>query len=207
MNQTALAAAIPRDGSAVGSSIIPFASKKVRPIRHSRDRMTFLTPEETLAVLKAARARSVRDWAMILLAYRHGLRASELVGLKLADVDLKAGSISVRRLKGAVSASWPAVAKRGIRPSGLAAQAPRRRFGLPIYQPERRTARQGTVFSSVPEGCASRRSPAQQAPKADAVRTVEESGPIAPEYPAKPCCTKYAEPMKCNWIAFLDSSS
>ena len=36
--------------------------------------MTFLTPVETLAVLKVAKQRSTRDWAMILLAYRHGLR-------------------------------------------------------------------------------------------------------------------------------------
>jgi len=28
--------------------------------------MTFLTPQETLAVLKAARERSTRDWAMVL---------------------------------------------------------------------------------------------------------------------------------------------
>jgi integrase len=39
---------------------------------------------------------------MILLAYRHGLLASEVRNLKLADVDLKAGSISVRRLKGSL---------------------------------------------------------------------------------------------------------
>jgi integrase len=45
--------------------------------------MTFLTPVETLAVLKVAKQRSIRDWAMILLAYRHGLRASEVCRLKL----------------------------------------------------------------------------------------------------------------------------
>jgi type 1 fimbriae regulatory protein FimB len=57
--------------------------------------MTFLSPEEVLAVLKAAREHASRDWAMILLAYRHGLRASEVCGLKLADIDLKSGSISI----------------------------------------------------------------------------------------------------------------
>jgi integrase len=37
---------------------------------------------------------------MILLAYRHGLRASEVCGLMLADVDLKTDSLSIQRLKG-----------------------------------------------------------------------------------------------------------
>ncbi len=63
--------------------------KKARATRCKRGQMTFLTPEETLGVLKAAREHSTRDWAMILLAYRHGLRASEVCGLKLADIDLK----------------------------------------------------------------------------------------------------------------------
>jgi site-specific recombinase XerD len=79
----------------------------------SARQMTFLTPEEILAVLKAARGRSTRDWAMILLAYKHGLRASEVCGVKLADIDLKAGSISVRRLKGSLQTVQPLYAHRG----------------------------------------------------------------------------------------------
>src|ERR1035437_8893870 len=76
--------------------------KKARPTRAKRGQMTFLTPDETLAVLKAARGRATRDWTMVLLAYRHGLRASEVCSLKLADIDLKSGSISIRRLKGSL---------------------------------------------------------------------------------------------------------
>ncbi len=75
--------------------------------------MTYLTPEEILAVLKAARGRAIRDWAMVLLAYRHGLRASEVCGLKLADIDLKAGSVSIRRLKGSLSQVQPLYQHRG----------------------------------------------------------------------------------------------
>jgi integrase len=75
-------------------AVFPITSKKSRPNRSKRGQMTFLTTDETLAVLKTARERSTRDWAMILLAYRHGLRASEVCGLQLHDVDLKAGSIS-----------------------------------------------------------------------------------------------------------------
>src|ERR1700676_1966955 len=93
--------------------VIPIPAKKVRPIRVKRGRMTILTPPETLALLKAARKRSTRDWAMILLAYRHGLRASEVCGFKLADIDLKAGSIAIRRLKGSLPTVQPLYAHRG----------------------------------------------------------------------------------------------
>jgi site-specific recombinase XerD len=75
--------------------------------------MTILTPQEILDLLKVARKRSTRDWAMILLAYRHGMRASEVCGLKLADLDLKAGSISIRRLKGSLHTIQPLHQHRG----------------------------------------------------------------------------------------------
>ncbi|MBZ5672574.1 MAG: tyrosine-type recombinase/integrase, partial [Acidobacteriia bacterium] len=75
--------------------------------------MITLTPDELLAVLKAARSRSARDWAMILLGYRHGLRASEVCSLKLADADPKADSISIRRLKGSLHTVQPLYRHKG----------------------------------------------------------------------------------------------
>ena len=75
--------------------------------------MAFLSPEEVLAVLKTARARSIRDWVMVLLAYRHGLRASEVCGLKLSDVNLKDQTIRVARLKGSMLTTQPLVPHRG----------------------------------------------------------------------------------------------
>jgi len=92
---------------------IPISVHEAPPIRTKRGRMTILSPEEMLALLKTARNRSTRDWAMILLAYRHGLRASEVCGLKLADIDLKAGSISIRRLKGSLQTIQPLYQHRG----------------------------------------------------------------------------------------------
>lgn len=94
-------------------AVIPMPVKKVRPIRTKRGRMVILTPQEMLDLLKAARKRSTRDWTMILLAYRHGLRASEVCGIKLADVDLKSGSISIRRLKGSLHTIQPLYQHRG----------------------------------------------------------------------------------------------
>ena len=44
---------------------------------------------------------------MILIAYRHGLRASELVNLRLCDLDLSNGTIYCRRAKGSRSSLYP----------------------------------------------------------------------------------------------------
>lgn len=94
-------------------AVIPISSKKARPARSKRGPMTFLTTDETLAVLKAARDRSTRDWAMILFAYRHGLRASEVCGLKLSEIDLREGWISIRRLKNSLQTVQPLYPHRG----------------------------------------------------------------------------------------------
>jgi site-specific recombinase XerD len=94
-------------------AVIPMPVKAIRVIRIKRGRMVILTPPEMLALLKAARKRSTRDWAMILLAYRHGLRASEVCGIKMADMDLKSGSISIRRLKGSLHTIQPLYQHRG----------------------------------------------------------------------------------------------
>ena len=50
----------------------------------------FLTEAEIQNFLKAARKgrHSIRNFAMLLLAYRHGLRVSELVNMRIADVEL-----------------------------------------------------------------------------------------------------------------------
>jgi site-specific recombinase XerD len=69
--------------------------------------MQFLESTELLALLKAAKARSNRDWAMLLLAYRHGMRASEVCGLKLRDVDMKTHTVTFQRAKGSMKSMQP----------------------------------------------------------------------------------------------------
>jgi type 1 fimbriae regulatory protein FimB len=81
--------------------------------RAHRSTRSHLSPAELLAVLKTARARSTRDWTMILVSYRHGLRASEICGLKLSDVNLRDGSIAIRRLKGSMSQTQPLYRHKG----------------------------------------------------------------------------------------------
>jgi integrase len=61
----------------------------------------YLTEAEVKKLIKAAADNRYghRDSTMVLLAYRHGLRASELVDLRWEQVDLKSAVLHVRRVK------------------------------------------------------------------------------------------------------------
>ena len=63
--------------------------------------MQHLEPAEVLSVRREAKVKGQREWAMIL-AYKHGMRASEVCNLRVDDLDLKNGSIVVDRLKGSL---------------------------------------------------------------------------------------------------------
>jgi type 1 fimbriae regulatory protein FimB len=65
--------------------------------------MKYLNAKQVLAVLEAARANSSRDWAMLLLTFRHALRSREVRQLKLSDISLTDGTIRIERAKGSVS--------------------------------------------------------------------------------------------------------
>lgn len=69
--------------------------------------MKYLKPNELLKVLTEARKQGIREHAMFLLAYHHGLRASEISRFQLADVDMKRGEVYVRRLKGSLQTRQP----------------------------------------------------------------------------------------------------
>lgn len=60
--------------------------------------MHYLEPEQ-LKQLLAAVQDSKRNVAMILLSVRHGLRASEVCGLQLSDIDEAAGQLLVHARK------------------------------------------------------------------------------------------------------------
>jgi site-specific recombinase XerD len=66
-----------------------------------------LSKQQILDILSAAKAYSERDWLMILVGFNHGLRASEVVGIK-AD-DIKDGYLTVCRLKGSQRTVQPLV--------------------------------------------------------------------------------------------------
>lgn len=69
----------------------------------------YLTHHEVNRLLLASRqgANPVRNTCMIMLAYLHGLRASELVSLRLSDIESGARSICVNRLKNGFSTIHP----------------------------------------------------------------------------------------------------
>lgn len=70
----------------------------------------YLTPDEVDKLLVAGKNTSrnpIRDYCLLLLMYRHGLRVSELCGLKLSDVNLELGELYVHRLKGSDGGPHP----------------------------------------------------------------------------------------------------
>jgi integrase len=73
--------------------------------RRGSGTLQFLTQEELKRLFAVIKNR--RDKALFLLAYRHGLRASEIGLLQRTDVDLKQGRITIHRLKGSLSGIYP----------------------------------------------------------------------------------------------------
>lgn len=76
---------------------------------HERAGKDFLTAGEMEQLLKAARKtrNGERDYCMLLVAYRHGLRVSELIEMRLSDLSLDEGRVFVRRKKDGLSTSHP----------------------------------------------------------------------------------------------------
>jgi type 1 fimbriae regulatory protein FimB len=69
----------------------------------------FLTEAEMKRFLDAARygRHGVRDHAMMIVTYRHGLRVSELIDIRIKDLDLETSRLYVRRKKGSLSTHQP----------------------------------------------------------------------------------------------------
>lgn len=68
-----------------------------------------LTEAEVERLLKAAGKNrwGHRDATMLLVAYRHGLRASELVDLRWGQVDFRTANLHVRRVKKGTPSTHP----------------------------------------------------------------------------------------------------
>jgi integrase len=63
--------------------------------------------ERLLDAAKGAGRYGERDYTLLLVAYRHGLRVSELTDLRWTDIDFKGARLNVRRLKGSRSGTHP----------------------------------------------------------------------------------------------------
>lgn len=68
-----------------------------------------LTEREVEKLIEAAKANrwGQRDSTMLLMAFRHGLRASEVCGLQWSDVEFESATLHLRRAKGGATATHP----------------------------------------------------------------------------------------------------
>ena len=90
------------------------STKRVKPLAaeavdaHER-RKDFLSPTEVDRLIKAAgkNRHGVRDAVLFRMIYRHGLRVSEAIRLRVADVDVTEHRLHFKRLKGSFSTPHP----------------------------------------------------------------------------------------------------
>src|SRR6185312_15676225 len=68
-----------------------------------------LTPKEVEQLIEGTKGNrwAQRDATMVLLAYRHGMRASELLDLRWEQVDLDHALLHVRRIKAGTPSTHP----------------------------------------------------------------------------------------------------
>jgi integrase len=69
----------------------------------------YLAPSEVDRLIEAAKhnRHGTRDALMLLMGYRHGLRAAEVVDLRWSQVDFDAARLHVRRVKGGTPSVHP----------------------------------------------------------------------------------------------------
>jgi type 1 fimbriae regulatory protein FimE len=84
------------------------APPRRRPNHDTRTR-EYLTPTEMQTLMDASISGRYgqRDRTLLLLMYRHGLRVSETINLRWESFDLKAGLLSVQRLKRGMPSTHP----------------------------------------------------------------------------------------------------
>jgi len=82
--------------------------RKLRNIEcRSREYLSSQEVDQLIAAAKQSGRHGTRDATMILIAYRHGLRVSELISLRWSQVDLSQGQLHVQRRKNGKHATHP----------------------------------------------------------------------------------------------------
>jgi type 1 fimbriae regulatory protein FimB/type 1 fimbriae regulatory protein FimE len=100
--------------------VSPATVNRTVPLRRANAELRtreYLTDAEIARLAEVAKANrwGHRDATMVLVAYRHGLRASELVDLRWDQIDFETATLAVRRVKKGSPATHP------IRGDGLRA--------------------------------------------------------------------------------------
>ena len=90
----------------MGKSRLQEAAPTAVNVTVGRRSRGYLTEREVERLIEAAKQNRSghRDATAILVAYRHGLRASEVVVLRWDDIDLTTGRLHVHRAKGGMPA-------------------------------------------------------------------------------------------------------
>jgi integrase len=86
--------------------------RTVRPRRRRNGELRtreYLTEAEVERLMETAKDNrwGHRDATMIFVAYRHGLRAAELVDLRWDQIEFKTGNLHVRRVKQGTPSTHP----------------------------------------------------------------------------------------------------
>lgn len=71
------------------------------------EKIKFFFQSELKSLLNTIKKHSFRDYVIFFIAYRHGLRATEVGLLKTYDIDFDGKRIYVRRLKNSISCLHP----------------------------------------------------------------------------------------------------
>ncbi|HPG00217.1 MAG TPA: site-specific integrase [Kiritimatiellia bacterium] len=118
-----------------------------------QETIQFLTHNELRALLDKAKKQSARDYCMILLAYRHGLRANELCNITVENVDPEAGNIRCVRGKGSVS-NWQQLARDEVKAIGAWLRKRRKTASPFLFLSRKGTAVSRSQFFRVFKGLA-----------------------------------------------------
>jgi integrase len=112
--------------------VLPTKEKRtVMPRRRSngelrpREHLTEREIEKLIAAVKSNRYGH-RDATMLLICFRHGLRASELCELQWSDLEFETATLHIRRAKGGTAATHPLLGDemRALRALKRAAKSP-----------------------------------------------------------------------------------
>ena len=111
-----------------------------------------LTKDEVLKVCDAVKKGSrypVRDELMILMCFYHGLRVSELTGIRWQHINLKSNVLQVKRKKGSIDTTHPIFNKRVL----MLVRKLHRNQGKPstgfIFQNERKNPVSNNAFQKM----------------------------------------------------------
>ncbi|UTD15413.1 tyrosine-type recombinase/integrase [Tenacibaculum mesophilum] len=79
------------------------------PVNYHEKGKFYLTQTEVISLMNGAKKSrySIRNRLIILMMYRHGLRVSELINLKIKNINFNTNRIWIQRLKNSLSVEHP----------------------------------------------------------------------------------------------------